>query len=113
MGLDGPAAIPERRPAANPRRRRAARAAEAETGGLLSVEAPRGQGVSARRGQVLRDVVDARAGTGATSCNEYIYSPDELEFLKAMMDHKARTGKQFPTLTEIFHVLLSLGYRKP
>jgi hypothetical protein len=55
----------------------------------------------------------AEAKFGATSCNEYIYSPDELEFLKAMMDHKARTGKQFPTLTEIFHVLLSLGYRKP
>jgi hypothetical protein len=50
---------------------------------------------------------------GATACNDYIYSPDELEFLKAMMDHKVRTGKQFPTLTEIFHVLLSLGYRKP
>lgn len=50
---------------------------------------------------------------GATSCNEYDYSTDEFEFLKAMMDYQSRTGKRFPTLTEIFHVLLSLGYRKP
>lgn len=53
------------------------------------------------------------ATVGATACNEYIYSHDEFEFLKAMMEFKSRTGKQFPTLTEVFHVLLSLGYRKP
>lgn len=50
---------------------------------------------------------------GATACNEYIYSSEELEFLKAMMEYQSRTGKRFPTFTEIFHVLLSLGYRKP
>jgi len=37
---------------------------------------------------------------------------ENLEFLQAMDEFKRRTGKAFPTWTEILDILKSLGYRK-
>jgi hypothetical protein len=39
-------------------------------------------------------------------------SPAELEFIKAMQDYKAASGRMFPTWSEVLEVLKGLGYEK-
>lgn len=46
-----------------------------------------------------------------TTC-ERDYSNQEVDFMKAMDDYKRRSGRQFPTWSEVLEVLHSLGYRK-
>ena len=46
-----------------------------------------------------------------TTC-ERDYSDDEIEFMKAMDDYKRRSGRQFPTWSEVLEVLRSMGYRR-
>ena len=36
----------------------------------------------------------------------------EIEFMTAMDDYKRRSGRQFPTWSEVLEVMRSLGYRK-
>ena len=40
------------------------------------------------------------------------YSDEELEFMRAMDDYKRRSGRMFPTCSEILEVLKQLGYVK-
>ena len=40
------------------------------------------------------------------------YSDQEIDFMKAMDDYKRRSGRQFPTWSEVLEVLHSMGYRK-
>lgn len=40
------------------------------------------------------------------------YTKNEMEFLKAVEDYIHFTGKKFPAWTEIYQVLIMLGYRK-
>lgn len=40
------------------------------------------------------------------------YTPDEVEFLRAMDGYKSQMGRPFPTWREVLAVLQSLGYRK-
>jgi hypothetical protein len=40
-------------------------------------------------------------------------SAAELEFMGAMEAYKQRSGRLFPTWSEVFEVLRSLGYRRP
>ena len=44
--------------------------------------------------------------------NEYVLEPDVLEFINAVNTFKSVNQKPFPTWTEIFKILISLGYRK-
>lgn len=44
---------------------------------------------------------------------DVIFADDETEFLMAMRNYQASTGKKFPTFTDILGVAKSLGYRKP
>ena len=46
-----------------------------------------------------------------TTC-ERDYSDAELEFMRAMDDYKRKSGRMFPTCSEILEVLKELGYRK-
>jgi len=46
-----------------------------------------------------------------TTC-ERDYSDDEVEFMSAMDDYKRRSGRQFPTWSEVLEVVRSMGYRK-
>jgi hypothetical protein len=39
------------------------------------------------------------------------YTPDELEFMKAMQQVKVQTGRPFPTHREVIGVAVALGYR--
>ena len=44
-----------------------------------------------------------------TTC-ERDYSPDEVEFMNAMNDYKRKSGRMFPTCSEILEVIRNLGY---
>jgi hypothetical protein len=47
-----------------------------------------------------------------TTC-ERDYGPDELEFMRAVELYKRRSGRQFPTCSELLEVVRSLGYVRP
>ena len=40
------------------------------------------------------------------------YTPEEVEFMRALDDYKRRSGRMFPTCSEILEVLRGLGYAK-
>jgi hypothetical protein len=44
-----------------------------------------------------------------TTC-ERDYSTDEVEFMQAMDQYKRRSGRMFPTHSEVLEVVRSLGY---
>ena len=44
--------------------------------------------------------------------NEYVLEPDVLEFINAVNEYKSVNQRPFPTWTEVFKILISLGYRK-
>ena len=58
-----------------------------------------------------RRKVERRRQIDPTTC-ERDYSGDEIEFMTAMDDYKRRSGRQFPTWSEVLEVVRSLGYRK-
>jgi len=55
--------------------------------------------------------VERRRQIDPTTC-ERDYSDPEVDFMKAMDDYKRRSGRQFPTWSEVLEVLHSMGYRK-
>jgi hypothetical protein len=44
--------------------------------------------------------------------SERDYTPDELEFMNAMQAYKLRSGRNFPTWSEVLEVLRDLGYTR-
>jgi hypothetical protein len=64
-----------------------------------------------RRKSERRDKVERRRQIDPTTC-ERDYKPEEIEFMKAMDDYKRRSGRQFPTWSEVLEVIRDLGYRK-
>jgi hypothetical protein len=44
--------------------------------------------------------------------NQYDMEPDVLELINAVNRFKERTGKPFPTWSEVLGILRSLGYEK-
>jgi hypothetical protein len=53
--------------------------------------------------------------TKAHACLEddnSVYSPEEVEFMKAMDRYKRDNRRPFPTWSEVFNVFQSLGYHK-
>ena len=54
---------------------------------------------------------DRRRQIDPTTC-ERDYSDGEIEFMRAMDDYKRRSGRPFPTWSEVLEVINSLGYRK-
>lgn len=63
------------------------------------------------RRQEQRRKVERRRQIDPTTC-ERDYSNDEIEFMSAMDNYKRRSGRQFPTWSEVLEVVRSLGYRK-
>ena len=51
-----------------------------------------------------RRKVERRRQIDPTTC-ERDYQPEEIEFMKAMDDYKRRSGRQFPTWSEVLEVL--------
>ena len=59
--------------------------------------------VSARRKVQRRRLIDP------TTC-ERDYTNDEIEFMQAMDEYKRKSGRMFPTCSEILEVLRGMGY---
>lgn len=72
-------------------------------------ETPRLEGAERRDGE--RRKVERRRMIDPTTC-ERDYSEQEVEFMRAMDDYKRRSGRQFPTWSEVLEVIRDLGYRK-
>ena len=83
------------------RRKRRRKIAADETRNELAAETP----AADRRKQDRRRQIDP------TTC-ERDYSGSEVEFMRAMDDYKRKSGRPFPTWSEVLEVLMSLGYRK-
>jgi hypothetical protein len=58
-----------------------------------------------------RAKVQRRRQIDPTTC-ERDYSGDEVEFMNAMDDYKRKSGRMFPTCSEVLEVIRSLGYVK-
>ena len=55
--------------------------------------------------------VERRRHIDPTTC-ERDYSEDEVSFMKAMDEYKRKSGRQFPTWSEVLEVIRCLGYRQ-
>jgi hypothetical protein len=66
----------------------------------------------ATRAANARQASGRRRHVDPTTC-ERDYSAEELEFLRAMQAYKARSGRSFPTWSEVLEVVRDLGYRRP
>lgn len=58
-----------------------------------------------------RRKVERRRLIDPTTC-ERDYSLDEVEFMKAMDEYKRKSGRMFPTWSEVLEVVRGLGYVK-
>lgn len=58
-----------------------------------------------------RRKVERRRQIDPTTC-ERDYSEGEVEFMRAMDEYKRKSGRQFPTWSEVLEVIHCLGYRK-
>lgn len=67
--------------------------------------------IVARREIIDRRRQDRRRQIDPTTC-ERDYSDGEIEFMRAMDDYKRKSGRPFPTWSEVLEVVMSLGYRK-
>ena len=65
----------------------------------------------ATRAAQARQTSGRRRFVDPTTC-ERDYSADEMEFMQAMQEYKARSGRMFPTWSEVLEVLHALGYEK-
>jgi hypothetical protein len=59
-----------------------------------------------------RRKVERRRMIDPTTC-ERDYTDDEIAFMRAMDDYKRKSGRMFPTWSEVLEVVRSLGYVKP
>jgi hypothetical protein len=64
-----------------------------------------------RRTTERRIKVNRRRQIDPTTC-ERDYSNEEIEFMSAMDAYKRRSGRMFPTCSEVLEVIKSLGYEK-
>lgn len=65
-----------------------------------------------RRKLNRREKVNRRRQIDPTTC-ERDYSADEVEFMNALNDYKRKSGRMFPTCSEMLEVVRALGYSKP
>jgi hypothetical protein len=66
----------------------------------------------ALRAATARNSSGRRRFVDPTTCDRD-YSHAEREFMQAMHDYKQRSGRMFPTWSEVLEVLRELGYEKP
>lgn len=64
-----------------------------------------------RRVGSRRVKVERRRQIDPTTC-ERDYSNDEIEFMRAMDDYKRKSGRMFPTWSEVLEVVRALGYKR-
>ena len=87
-----------------------------ETASSLPVEAQdwtdRKATAQAHRAASARNTSGRRRFVDPTTCDKD-YSLAEREFMQAMQDYKHKSGRMFPTWSEVLEVLKELGYEKP
>ena len=84
----------------------ATRTAAARSGGSKD------QPVAVERRQLERRAkVNRRRQIDPTTC-ERDYSVEEIEFMSALDEYKRRSGRMFPTCSEVLEVVRGLGYEK-
>jgi hypothetical protein len=76
-----------------------------------TLTSPSDVSAAARREIMDRRRQDRRRQIDPTTC-ERDYSDGEIEFMRAMDDYKRKSGRPFPTWSEVLEVVMSLGYRK-
>ena len=64
-----------------------------------------------RRPLERRAKVNRRRQIDPTTC-ERDYTDEEVEFMQALDQYKRKSGRMFPTCSELLEVLRGLGYRK-
>lgn len=64
-----------------------------------------------RRQLERREKVSRRRQIDPTTC-EREYTTDEVEFMNALDDYKRKSGRMFPTCSEVLEVVRGLGYVK-
>lgn len=67
--------------------------------------------VGPERRKAPRRKVERRRQIDPTTC-ERDYSDDEVAFMRAMDEYKRKSGRMFPTWSEVLEVLHSIGYRR-
>jgi len=65
----------------------------------------------ALRAAQARQVSGRRRFVDPTTCDRD-YSLAEMEFMQAMQEYKQKSGRMFPTWSEVLEVLHALGYAK-
>lgn len=75
------------------------------------IEEPNFLGEERRVTAAPRRKVERRRQIDPTTC-ERDYSDNEVLFMRAMDEYKRKSGRMFPTWSEVLEVLHSLGYRK-
>lgn len=63
------------------------------------------------KGVERRQKPERRQKIDPTTC-ERDYTDDEVEFMRAMDEYKRKSGRMFPTWSEVLEVVRSLGYQK-
>jgi hypothetical protein len=58
-----------------------------------------------------RRKVERRRQIDPTTC-ERDYTSDEIEFMRAMDEYKRKSGRQFPTWSEVLEVVRGMGYKR-
>ena len=93
--------------------RRAAAAARAEAEAkVLAEAAAAAAAATADPAPPARRVKKERRRRIDPTTFEKQYTNDEMEFMTAMQWFKTRTGKAFPSFSEVISVAVSLGYRQ-
>jgi len=64
-----------------------------------------------RRKLERREKVNRRRQIDPTTC-ERDYSEDEVEFMNALEEYKRKSGRMFPTCSEVLEVIRGIGYAK-
>lgn len=67
--------------------------------------------VAVERRKTERRKTPRRRQIDPTTC-ERDYTPEEIEFMRAMDEYKRDSGRMFPTCSEILEVLKKMGYER-
>lgn len=89
------------------RRRTERRAGEKRAANASTAPSPTAE----RRPLERRAKVNRRRQIDPTTC-ERDYTNEEVEFMQALDQYKRKSGRMFPTCSELLEVLRGLGYQK-
>ena len=113
LGTEGPARTTQRGAPAmsTPRSERQSPAAAKSPNAPDLPWQDRAASAKAHRASMARQASGRRRLIDPATC-EREYSDEEIEFMQAMQEYKQKSGRMFPTWSEVLEVLRDLGYAK-